>query len=323
MEAVARRAKTMRETAAPKWFTDAMAVPLQRRSLTVDDCTLNYFVWGDPTKPPVVLVHGGAAHAMWWSALAPQLALHYYVVVPDLSGHGDSGRRDLYPLEGWADEVMAVAQHAGCAGLPVLVGHSMGGLVSIVAAAVYGHRLAGAVIVDSPVRRPDPESNEATGGSAFRDPKTYPDLDTAIAHFHLIPEQPCENVYLVQHIARHSLHQTAAGWTWKFDPRVFLRFPPKTLHDYLARVRCRVALLRGELSAIVPPETAEYMVELLHRNAPLVEIPQAYHHLILDQPLAFIAALRALLGDWEHSTPYPRPQTRPQPHEPGARGEAG
>ena len=102
------------------------------------------------------------------------------------------------------------------------------------------------------------------------------------------------------------MRQTDAGWTWKFDPKVFLRFPPKSLHDYLARVRCRVALLRGELSVIVSPETGEYMYEMLNRNAPLVEIPQAYHHLILDQPLAFIAALRALLADWEHSVPRRR-----------------
>jgi pimeloyl-ACP methyl ester carboxylesterase len=64
--------------------------------------------------------------------------------------------------------------------------------------------------------------------------------------------------------------------------------------------------MRGEFSAIVPPETSQYMVELLNRNAPLVEIPQAHHHLILDQPLAFIAALRALLADWEHSVPRRR-----------------
>ena len=113
--------------------------------------------------------------------------------------------------------------------------------------------LSGAVIVDSPVKRPDPESKEGEGGKAFRNPKTYPDLDTAIAHFHLIPEQPCENAFMVDHVARHSLHRTEAGWTWKFDPRVFLRFPPRTLHDYLARVRCRVALMRGEFSALSCP----------------------------------------------------------------------
>jgi hypothetical protein len=37
-----------------------------------------------------------------------------------------------------------------------------------------------------------------------------------------------------------------------------------------------------------------------------VEIADAYHHLTLDQPLAFVAAARALLADWEHSTPRKR-----------------
>jgi pimeloyl-ACP methyl ester carboxylesterase len=48
------------------------------------------------------------------------------------------------------------------------------------------------------------------------------------------------------------------------------------------------------------------MYKLLNRSAPLVEIPEAYHHLLLDQPLAFVAAVRALLADWEHSVPRGR-----------------
>jgi pimeloyl-ACP methyl ester carboxylesterase len=289
--------------AAPQWFTEAISSPFQQRTLTVMGCAINYLTWGDPDKPPLMLVHGGAAHAMWWSVLAPQLSRHYYVIAPDLSGHGDSGHREIYPVEGWADEILAVSEEAASGRPPVLVGHSMGGLVSIVAAAVYGEHLAGAIIVDAPVRRPDPESIEGKGGKAFREPKTYPDLQTAMSHFRLIPPQPSEHGFILEHIARHSLRQTGQGWTWKFDPRVFLRASPKSPRDYLADVHCRVALIRGEFSAIVPPETGEYMYELLNRNAPLVEIPQAHHHLILDQPLAFIAALRALLADWEHSVP--------------------
>jgi len=46
----------------------------------------------------------------------------------------------------------------------------------------------------------------------------------------------------------------------------------------------------------------------LGRSAPMVEIPQAQHHIMLDQPLALVAALRALLADWEHSTATRRVQ---------------
>jgi pimeloyl-ACP methyl ester carboxylesterase len=86
---------------------------------------------------------------------------------------------------------------------------------------------------------------------------------------------------------------------------VFTLARAESMHEHLASVQCRVALIRGELSQVVPPETGEYMYQLLRRNAPQVEIPEAHHHLILDQPLAFIAALRALLADWEHSLPRP------------------
>jgi len=297
----------MVQVAPPQWFANAISSPFERRTLMVAGCSINYLIWGEPDKAPLVLVHGGAAHAMWWSIIAPELCRHYYVIAPDLSGHGDSGRRQTYPMEVWADEVIAVSDDAAPGRPPVLVGHSMGGLVSIVAAAVHGEkRLAGAIIVDSPVRKPDPESDEGKGGRAFRSPKTYSDLETAMAHFRLIPAQPCEHGFILEHIARHSLVRTTNGWTWKFDPRVFVRFRTTSLRDYLVRVRCRVALMRGEFSVIVPPETGEYMYELLNRNAPLVEIPQAHHHLILDQPLAFVAALRALLADWEHSVPRHR-----------------
>ena len=292
---------------APKWFTDALAAPREDRTVDVEGCPIHYIRWGDPAKPGVVLVHGGAAHAEWWSFTAPLLARQYHVVALDMSGHGDSGRREEYPREVWAREVLAVAADARIVGAPVLVGHSLGGLVSVVAAALYGDRLAGIVIVDSPIRAPDPESEEGSRGRMFRNPKTYPDVDTALGHFHLMPPQPSENRFIIDHVARKSLRRVENGWTWKFDPGVFIRFSLKPLSDYLAEARCRVGVFRGELSYLVPPEIAEYMYEVLDRNAPIVEIPQAYHHLILDQPLAFIAALRTLLADWEHSVPRKSP----------------
>jgi pimeloyl-ACP methyl ester carboxylesterase len=290
---------------APEWFKRAIATPYAECTVQVEGCPIHYLKWGDPGHPGLVLVHGGAAHAHWWSFLAPLLIQNYNVVALDLSGHGESGRRESYPRRTWAAEVMAVARHAGFVSPPIVVGHSMGGLVSIVAAALYGDELAGAIVVDAPVRRPDPESQEGERGRSFRNPKTYADLETAKAHFRLVPPQPCDNDYIMDFIASKSLRAVEGGYTWKFDPNVFVLARPEAMHEHLANVRCRIALIRGELSYVVPPETGEYMYQLLRRNAPLVAIPEAHHHLLLDQPLAFIAALRALLADWEHSLSRP------------------
>ena len=291
-------------TDAPAWFQAALADEPREGVTQVEGCPIHYLTWGRRGDPALLLVHGGAAHARWWSFIAPLLARTYHVVAVDLSGHGDSGHRDAYDPVLWVEEVRAAAIDAQIASQPVLVGHSMGGFVSIVAAATYGDHLAGTVIVDSPVRRPDPESEEGRGGNMFRNPKVYPDLDTAMGHFHLVPPQPCENDFIVSYIARHSLRETGDGWQWKFDPGIFSRrFDRRVLSSYLADARCRVAVFHAELSHIVTPDVTDYMSEMLGRNAPFVEIPQAHHHLFLDQPLAFVAALRAMLADWEHTVP--------------------
>ncbi len=290
---------------APRWFQEAIETPFDERRVEVEGCPIHSLRWGEAGRPGLILVHGGAAHAHWWSFIAPQLTREYQVVALDLSGHGDSGRREEYPRELWSEEVMAVAEHAGLAGAPILVGHSMGGFVCIAAAARHSARLAGTILLDSPVRRPDPEEEEGARGKAFRNPKLYPDPEAALARYRLVPEQPCENRFIIDHIARHSLCQVEGGWTWKFDPEVFRRVTPRAAHELLAQVRCRVALLRAEFG-LVTPDIGEYMYELLNRNAPVVEIPQSYHHLMLDQPLALIAALRAILADWEHSSPTRR-----------------
>lgn len=291
------------QPAAPQWFVDAIAAPTNTAQVDVDGCAIRYRTWGDRRHPALMLVHGGAAHSHWWSFLAPLLTDHYYVIAPDLSGHGDSGWREHYPRRIWADELIAVIDHAQLVAPPVVIGHSMGGLVTIIAASIHGDHLAGAIAVDAPVRRPDPESDPQARGRAFRNPKTYPDLASGMARFRLVPEQPCDNDFILHYIARHSLRETEAGFCWKFDRRCFEGVPTDSMSDYLATVRCRFALIVGQKSTVVPPETGEYMYELLQRNAPLVEIPEAYHHLLLDQPIAFIAGVRALLADWEHSLP--------------------
>lgn len=288
----------------PAWFTGAVADRPEVRSVEVDGTPINYLTWGDPANPALVLLHGGAAHAHWWSFIAPQLtrttSTEYYVIAPDFSGHGDSGHRPRYTMEQWADEVMGVVADAGAQERPIVIGHSMGGHVAIVTAARYGDELAGAIIIDTPVRRPDPESEEGERGRMFRNPKTYDDLETAVEHFHLSPPQPCANDFILDHIARHSLTEVDTGWTWKFDPAVFAR-ERYTTKNYLSETRCRLALMHGQLSDLVTPEVQEHMEELTGRNAPMVEIPQAYHHIPLDQPLALIAAIRAFLADWQHS----------------------
>lgn len=293
---------------APQWFLEALSTPTEEGAVPVDGALVHWIAWGSRRDPTLVLVHGGAAHARWWTAVAPSLARTHRVVAVDLSGHGDSGWREAYDGEQWAEEILAAAADGGGAGRPLVVGHSMGGFITIVLAARHGSSLAGAVLLDTPLRRPDPESEEGRGGRMFRAPKTYPDLDTAVQHFQLVPPQPCENTWLLDHIAQHSLRRTADGWTWKFDPRVFTGrtgpTDPSQFGDRLARAGCRMAIVNGEDSAIVDADVRAHMAELLagapaaEAGVPVLDVPFAYHHLLLDQPLALVTALRGVIAAW-------------------------
>ncbi|MBS1265991.1 MAG: Lipase LipV [Acidimicrobiaceae bacterium] len=288
---------------APGWYSAAMSVPYEDRTVHVAGADIHYLVWGEPDRPGLVFVHGGAAHAHWWTHIAAQFARVYRIAAIDMSGHGDSDRRDRYSLEAWCDEVVTVAADADMAGPPIVIGHSMGGFVTLATAATRGDQIAGAVILDSPVRQPDPEM-ETGSRSQFTNPKVYPDAATAIARFRTVPEQAHCEPYLMGHIAANSLMEVDGGVTWKFDPGIFLS-PRSTANELLRQVTCRIALFRAE-HGLVTADIGAYMYEQLGQVAPVIEIPLAGHHLMLDQPLLVVTALRTLLADWEHSVPFER-----------------
>lgn len=81
--------------------------------------------------------------------------------------------------------------------------------------------------------------------------------------------------------------------------------PRSIARPYLTDVHCRLALLRSQCG-LVTKDIGAYMYELLGRVNPVIEIPEAGHHLMLDQPLLLITALNTLLADWDHSEPRKR-----------------
>ena len=290
---------------APGWFRRALHTPFFDEYVDVDGTRIHYLAWGQPGQRGLVFVHGGGAHAHWWTHVAAPFARQYRVVALDLSGHGDSGWREDYSLEQWADEVVAVADEAGIAGPPVVVGHSMGGMITIATAALHADRLAGAIVLDSPVTEPDPEIGVAQAGRAFGIPKVYPTREEALSHFRAVPPQEHYLPYVMHHVARRSLREVDGGWSWAFDHHVFSAFSGSiraVALPYLSEVRCRFALLRAEFG-LVTPDIGESMYQRLGRNAPVVELPEAGHHGMLDEPLVLSTAIRTLLADWDHSEP--------------------
>jgi pimeloyl-ACP methyl ester carboxylesterase len=305
---------------APAWFRRAVGVPYTDHSVVVGGARVHYAAWGEPGRRGLIFVHGGGAHAHWWTHIAARFAREFRVLAIDLTGHGDSDHRDGYALEQWTDEVIAVATDGGIDGLPVVIGHSMGGFVTIATAARHADHIAGVIVCDSPVTRPDPEVQSFHSHDSFGRPRVYTSVDEALARFRTVPPQKHNLDFVIDHVARRSMRSVETdtgtiGWVWKFDRKIFLSFGGGMrgiARPYLSQVRCRFALLRSEYGLVTRGIGAE-MYEMLGRVAPVIELPEAGHHAMLDQPLVLLAAIRTLLADWDHSEPH-RVGARPSTH---------
>ena len=282
----------------PAWAEEARATPNRDGFLEIDGSSIHYLAWGDTALAPLVLVHGNAASAEWWRFVAPLLATDYHVIAPDLGGMGDSSHCGRYARERYAEQVMAVADALAPGRPPVLVGHSLGGYVAIMAGCTHGQRMAGLVVLDSPPREVD-GATFATYVQSSPVPRIYPDRASALRRFKVLPHQPVNCDFYLEHIAQTAIMPEAGGWRWKFDPAALTH--PRRLDyvDDLLIMRCPVALMWGALSERFGAWERQVSRELLGDRLPLAEIPNARHHIMLDEPLALVTALRTQLANWK------------------------
>jgi pimeloyl-ACP methyl ester carboxylesterase len=280
----------------PEWFWPAVETPSQEDRVEVDGCDVVYRRWGAAGKPSLLLVHGMYAHSRWWDFIAPQLLDDYSVGALDLTGMGDSDYRYQYDFETYAQEVVAVCDRLGFGNDVNVVAHSFGGGVMVKAAALFPDRFGTLVLVDSGPRHPDEEADPRGSMMGGRQAKVYPDKATAIARFRLQPPQPCANEYLVQYIARHSVMPVDGGWSWKFDEDLTASLRGRRSAEDYQQVSLPLGEIYGAQSAMFTARSAEYLQSLLGRVVPVVAIADAQHHVFVDQPLAFVSALRAMLA---------------------------
>ncbi len=102
---------------------------------------------GDPSDPPVLLLHGGGQTRHSWHSTLHQLgSTGWYAVSMDLRGHGDSewAPDGDYGLDAFAGDVIEVARHLGN---PVLVGASLGGTSALNALGLTRDAPAGRALI--------------------------------------------------------------------------------------------------------------------------------------------------------------------------------
>jgi pimeloyl-ACP methyl ester carboxylesterase len=278
----------------PQWALDALAREPERTFLPVDGADIEVLSWGKADDPAVLLLHGNGASADWWSYLAPQLAdAGLHVVAMSFSGMGGSDWRESYQMATFVAEILAVIDAYGL-GRPIIAAHSFGGFPGIVTALNHPGKIAGLIMIDSGI---EPPGEEWTGPPKRTAPnRVYPTLTEALARFRLAPPQPCDNHWALDHIARTSLKQVEGGWTWKFDPFLWNSFAFKRISDLTHALSVPTIVMRGSLSYLMADRIFDYMRSILPEGTGFETIADANHHVMLDQPLLTLAALREAIA---------------------------
>jgi pimeloyl-ACP methyl ester carboxylesterase len=135
---------------------DGPALQLGGHSRWVDlDGPVHYLDFGGPASGPVIVcVHGLGGSAENWSAIAPLLTGRYRLLAPDLAGHGltrSAGRgTDVAANRALLHRFIETvpAGQAGLAGPVMLMGNSMGGMISLLEASAAPRAVSGLILVD-------------------------------------------------------------------------------------------------------------------------------------------------------------------------------
>lgn len=272
---------------------------------------LQFWDWGRDGKPPLLLVHGGLDHARNWDWVARSLREDFHVYALDLRGHGNSGWAPgaLYSI---AEHVLDVSALADVIGeFPIsIIGHSLGGVITLVYAGIYPDRVRKVVSIEgfglpktSRVHRPAPERIrnwiESVRQTEHREPRTYPNLDAAVAR--MKEANPRLSDEVARHLTLHGTNWNADGsLIWKFDNYV-RGFAPygydvEELRTIISQITCPVLLFWGMQSWMPDPEEDGKIQSI--RNYRLVRVPGAGHWLHHDQLELFLSETKKFLcGD--------------------------
>jgi len=233
---------------------------------------LHYVDWGNPSAPPLLLVHGGRDHCRNWDWVARDLRRDYHVIAPDLRGHGDSAHAPSgdYGMAAFIYDLAQLIHQQHLA--PVrIIAHSLGGNIALRYAGVYPDAVSKLVAIEGLGPPPAMEAQRASRNVAerfttwideeralaARQPKRYASIDEALGRMqaenkHLTPQQ-------ARYLTVHGVSQNEDGtYSWKFDNYVRSFAPvdlsPSERQELWSRIACPTLLVYGDESWASNPE---------------------------------------------------------------------
>jgi non-heme chloroperoxidase len=254
-------------------------------------------VGGDEARPPVILLHGGGQTRHSWKRAAQELLRQgYYVICPDLRGHGDSAWAEdgNYRLEAFAADVLAIA--ATLRQRPVLIGASLGGIAALLAIGESSEPVASALVLVDVVVRIEAEGVRNIVSFMSSKPQGFANIEEAadaVAAYN--PQRPRSGDHsgLMKNLRLRADGRLHWHWDPKFiqpEYRVGAIHYRQRLDAGVLRVRVPTLLVRGALSDIVSEEGAAELQRAIP-GCELVDVAGAGHMVAGDRNDVFNAAI--------------------------------
>ncbi len=281
---------------------------------TVRGLDLAYHAWGDPKDTPLLCLHGFMDHGLSYSFFVEALPEGYFVVAPDMRGHGHSGwvgAGGYYHFYDYFDDMRTLLDHLQWSEFGVL-GHSMGGSVATGLTAMMPERVHALVLMEG-MGPPFAEVNGLPGrlarwSAALDKPafvgdvahrrrarKVLADHDEAAQRLRRVnPRLTAERAQRLAHTFTEPA-EGAQGVVWRQDPlhrtpsaKPYLRSEAESLW---AQITCPVLSLQGAESVWLPEDLTERHAAL--KDVTSGQVPGAGHNLHHDQPQVIAEATHA------------------------------
>jgi pimeloyl-ACP methyl ester carboxylesterase len=255
---------------------------------------------GAEQRPPTVVLHGFLEQGAAWERVARNLGGDVHA--PDHRGHGRSahvGHGGFYHFWDYVGDVQALVDHLG--GPVDLVGHSMGGTMSVLFTGARPEAVRRLVLVEG-LGPPDLEDKALQVARQFLDsrrqaPRHPVMADLAAAAKRMQRYNRGLSDAEARRLAARITRPVDGGVTWSWDPLHRSRSPVPFQHKlflrFLAQIQCPVLLVDGADSPFAAATDARRRDALQHaEHATIAGAGHLLHH---DQPEALARVIRAFL----------------------------
>jgi pimeloyl-ACP methyl ester carboxylesterase len=270
--------------------------PSVRREIEVEQ--IRWSFWDGGRGFPLVFLHGAGSLGQNWTGPFPFLAQSHRVLVPDLPGHGESGR--IPPGFDWPALVRSTQEFLRRTTSPPvdLVGHSLGGTLALSLSSRYPSLVRRLVVLAPAIRSSAKgmESEIFPARPATWTGRLFRRRDVALS---TLPRLPATEALRRWNQARQIARQWLASGALLVE---------------VEKIRAPCLVLWGEEDAIAPVSEAPALASRL-RNGRYRILPGEGHMLHLERPALFTSLVEDFLD-----TARPVPRGPPSPPEDGSEG---